>query len=255
MIYTQMPVSFLERSKECLKNNDYKGYLENAKKQYELTNSEEDKSEYEIAKSSYEIYVEIQEIIKNENKDPYTILGVDRNAETAEISKKFRKMAFRYHPNKTKVEGAMRATQIIQAAYFKIDTDEKRAIYDKEEKAASAYANYRTQSNYARGPSFDFSDLNTVFSRRNIKFENGFADFRFTESPFSAFSTADNWDSYDLFQGQRGFSPIEQIYRNIYRNSHMRNNQNTRSMNNLEKNAQNYAYVFLFLFVLMMLLM
>ena len=64
--------------------------------------------------------------------DFYSLLGLKRNASEAEIKQAYRKMAFRYHPdrNPEAKQAAEKFTQVLQA-YGILSDSNKRSIYDR----------------------------------------------------------------------------------------------------------------------------
>ncbi len=67
-----------------------------------------------------------------EYKDYYKILGVDKKASQAEIKKAYRKLAVKYHPDKTKGDKALEEKfKDINEAYEVLSDPEKREKYDK----------------------------------------------------------------------------------------------------------------------------
>ena len=65
------------------------------------------------------------------NKDYYELLGVDKKASKAEIKKAYRKLALKYHPDKTKGDKhAEEKFKEISEAYAVLSDDEKRKQYD-----------------------------------------------------------------------------------------------------------------------------
>lgn len=67
----------------------------------------------------------------NDKFDPYTILGVDKNADVATIEKSFKKLAFKYHPDKNKDKNATEIYQKLSKAKDILTDPEKREKYDK----------------------------------------------------------------------------------------------------------------------------
>jgi len=66
-------------------------------------------------------------------KDFYSILGVSRNADDAELKKAYRKLAMKWHPDKNKDNqaAAQAKFQEISEAYDILSDPEKRKIYDQ----------------------------------------------------------------------------------------------------------------------------
>jgi molecular chaperone DnaJ len=65
-------------------------------------------------------------------KDPYTVLGVDRNASADEIKKAYRKLAIKYHPDKNPGDKAAEEQFKEAASAYEILSDpEKKAKYDR----------------------------------------------------------------------------------------------------------------------------
>ena len=63
--------------------------------------------------------------------DYYKILGVDKKASAAEIKKAYRKLALKYHPDKTKGDKALEDKfKKISEAYAVLSDSEKRNQYD-----------------------------------------------------------------------------------------------------------------------------
>ncbi len=63
--------------------------------------------------------------------DYYEILGVDRDASEEEIKKAYRRLAFQYHPDRNKGEGAEERFKEINEAYEILSDPHKRANYDR----------------------------------------------------------------------------------------------------------------------------
>ena len=64
-------------------------------------------------------------------KDYYKILGVDKNANTDEIKKAYRKLALKYHPDRGGGEDESKKFKEINEAYQIISDPQKRSQYDQ----------------------------------------------------------------------------------------------------------------------------
>ncbi len=63
-------------------------------------------------------------------KDYYKILGIARNATAEEIKRAFRKLAFKYHPDRNHEDGAEEKFKEVNEAYQVLSDRGKRADYD-----------------------------------------------------------------------------------------------------------------------------
>ncbi|WP_250460432.1 DnaJ C-terminal domain-containing protein [Microbulbifer litoralis] len=66
-----------------------------------------------------------------EYKDYYQILGLERDADQAEIKRAYRKLARKYHPDVSSEEGAEDRFKEVGEAYEVLKDPEKRAAYDQ----------------------------------------------------------------------------------------------------------------------------
>jgi len=64
-------------------------------------------------------------------RDYYDVLGVDRNASDEEIKKAFRRLAFKYHPDRNKDHGAEQKFKGINEAYEVLSDPQKRSAYNR----------------------------------------------------------------------------------------------------------------------------
>jgi curved DNA-binding protein len=90
-----------------------------------------------------------------EYKDYYTILGVSKSASQDEIKKAYRKLAMKYHPDKTKGDMASENKfKEISEAYEVLKDPQKRAKYDQFGRNWKQYQQAGPQTG-----GFDFSDF------------------------------------------------------------------------------------------------
>ncbi len=64
-------------------------------------------------------------------RDFYEVLGVSRNASDEDLKKAFRRLAFEYHPDRNKENGAEDKFKEINEAYQVLSDQDKRARYDQ----------------------------------------------------------------------------------------------------------------------------
>jgi molecular chaperone DnaJ len=63
-------------------------------------------------------------------RDYYEVLGVSRDATDEEIKRAFRKLAFQYHPDRNREDGAEEKFKEVNEAYEVLSDTNKRAAYD-----------------------------------------------------------------------------------------------------------------------------
>jgi len=72
----------------------------------------------------------LQEALRlSDKRDYYEVLGVERGASADDIKKAFRKLAFKYHPDRNKDDGAEETFKEISEAYAVLSDDQKKAQY------------------------------------------------------------------------------------------------------------------------------
>ena len=73
-------------------------------------------------------------------RNPYEVLGVNRNASDGEIKRAFRKLARQYHPDRNQGDsGAESKFKEVQAAYDAIGTSEARREHDQQEQMRNMF--------------------------------------------------------------------------------------------------------------------
>ena len=104
-------------------------------------------------------------------KDYYNTLGVDRNADANTIKKAYRKLALKYHPDRTKGDKTSEAKfKEASEAYEVLSDSKKKATYDQfgEDGLKGAFS--------GRGGGFSWDDFSHVTDFDDI-FGNIFGDF------------------------------------------------------------------------------
>lgn len=96
------------------------------------------------------------------SKDYYEILGVNKKASKEEISKAYRSLALKYHPDRNSEEGADDKFKEIAEAYEVLNDDKKRKQYDKY--GSANYRKVRSSTKPFNSPFEDF--FSSVFGER-----------------------------------------------------------------------------------------
>ena len=94
-------------------------------------------------------------------RDPYTVLGVSKSADAAEVKKAFRKLAKKYHPDQSKEPRAKDRFTEVNGAYEILGDEAKRKQFDAGEIDADGkprFAGFAGAGGQGAG-GFDFSDL------------------------------------------------------------------------------------------------
>lgn len=105
-------------------------------------------------------------------KDYYEVLGVSKDASSAEIKSAFRKLAKKYHPDVSKEPDAAEKFKEAQEAYAVLSDENKRKQYDQFGHAAF-------NNNGAGGYDFSDFDFSDIFSDLFGQSFGGFSNFGF----------------------------------------------------------------------------
>ncbi|MDI6815008.1 MAG: molecular chaperone DnaJ [Dehalococcoidales bacterium] len=90
-------------------------------------------------------------------RDYYEILGIARDATDEEIKKAFRKLAFKYHPDRNREDGAEERFKEVNEAYEVLSDPDKRAAYDR-------FGHSGTEGFFGRGfEGFNFGGFGDIF--------------------------------------------------------------------------------------------
>jgi molecular chaperone DnaJ len=131
------------------------------------------------------------------SKDYYKILGVDKNADEAEIKKAYRQKAHQHHPDKSGGDEA--EFKRVSEAYSVLSDDQKRAKYDRfgenydQAGAGAGFGDFSQFTGAAGGQGFNMGDIFSEFfsggARRATKEATGRdvqidAELSFKESVF-----------------------------------------------------------------------
>ncbi|MFC2070163.1 DnaJ domain-containing protein, partial [Chloroflexota bacterium] len=91
-----------------------------------------------------------------QKRDYYEVLGIDRNATAEKIKKTYRKLAFEYHPDHNRDDGAEEKFKEINEAYEVLSDPEKRETYDRFGHSGEGF--------YGRGfEGFGFDGVGSIF--------------------------------------------------------------------------------------------
>ena len=98
--------------------------------------------------------------------NPYTILGVTKDATDAEIKRVYRKLARQYHPDRNPNDAAAEEKfKSIQSAYDKIGTKDSRKEYDNRDRMNDMFGNGSPFSGFGGGGFPGGVDIGDIFSQ------------------------------------------------------------------------------------------
>ena len=90
-------------------------------------------------------------------RDYYEVLGVDRNASAEKLKKAFRRLAFKFHPDRNRDHEAEEKFKEVNEAYEVLSDPDKRAAYDR-------FGHDGSQGVFERGfGGFNFGDFGDIF--------------------------------------------------------------------------------------------
>jgi molecular chaperone DnaJ len=90
-------------------------------------------------------------------RDYYEVLGVSKDASSEEIKRAFRKLAFQYHPDRNREDGAEAKFKEVNEAYEVLSDADKRAAYDR-------FGHGGAEGFFGRGfEGFDFGGFGDIF--------------------------------------------------------------------------------------------
>lgn len=101
----------------------------------------------------------------SDKRDYYEILGVPRDADKQDIKKAFRKLAFKYHPDKNKAPDAKEKFEEIGEAYAVLSDPKKRAAYDR--------SGFDGVSHFSHDDLFGDIDFGEIFKNSGFNFNFG----------------------------------------------------------------------------------
>ncbi len=130
-----------------------------------------------------------------EFRDYYEVLGVDRNADSDDIKKAFRKLARKYHPDVSHDPGSEEKFKEVNEAYEVLGDPEKRKAYD------ALGANWKHGSDFTPPPHWPGSGGYYSGTEGDFHFDGstGFSDF--FESLFGRRATGDPFGRFPGFGG------------------------------------------------------
>lgn len=97
-----------------------------------------------------------------DTKNYYAVLGVNKEASHDEIKRAYRKLAFKYHPDKCPEEKKKECEEKfkeVAAAYYVLGDEKRKKEYDDYKKGAYAFRSGPGSGDFASQTGFDFEDL------------------------------------------------------------------------------------------------
>lgn len=98
------------------------------------------------------------------SKDYYRVLGVEPDAASRDIKEAYRKLAYRFHPDRNEGDaGALERMKWINEAYAALSDPEKRRRYDAMRRQFGTSAHREFRKSYSEQDIFRDSDIHRVF--------------------------------------------------------------------------------------------
>ena len=110
-------------------------------------------------------------------RDPYTVLGIGKSADAAEIKKAFRKLAKKHHPDQSKDPKAKEKFAEANQAYEILGDEKKRAAFDRGEIDAEGKPRFEGFGPGAGSTHYEFHDFGGSPSGRGRRSAGGAAGF------------------------------------------------------------------------------
>jgi len=99
-----------------------------------------------------------------EQKDYYKILGIEKNATDQQIKNVYRRLAFKYHPDRNILNSeTVEKMKSVNEAYAVLSNPKKRSEYDLLRQQFGYSAHQRFRKNYSDQDIFSGSDLDHIF--------------------------------------------------------------------------------------------
>ena len=176
-----------------------------------------------------------------EKKDYYDILGIEKNADEAQIKKAYRKLAIKFHPDKNKAKNAEEAFKKVNQAFSVLSDKNKRKNYDmfgtEEGPGMSMPSDFNPfdifEQFFGDLGGAGFSGFGRGPGRTRVTFNNGSGSFTVFSSGFGGNSFFSGMDD------DGDFNPLEDLLfgnrRQRQRNS---GNNRTRGTNSYRNNNE-----------------
>jgi len=112
------------------------------------------------------------------DKDYYQVLGVQESADPQQIKEAYRKLAFKYHPDRNqKQPETAESMKAVNEAYAVLSNPDKRSEYDRLRRRFGPSAPHRFRNSFTEQEIFSNTDVHQVFEEMSRAFGlRGFED-------------------------------------------------------------------------------